>query len=133
MMMEMTISPEQFGKDHWSTLAFVETRCVDDNGVLDKDRMRCNLNRHRGLAGKTQQGSGLMDWKMNWCTCLKDGTPLPEHDDWDCLIDLAKAGYVEIIDIDAGTVRLTEQGWTIAHQLRRFIAQKGSYKAFRIG
>lgn len=38
-----------WGRDHWSTLAFIETLCVDHHGGLsDKHRrnMRCNPERH---------------------------------------------------------------------------------------
>jgi len=129
-MMQDTVSVEAFGKDHWSTLAFVETRCVDDGGIVDKERMRCNTSRHAALLGRIQQRS-TSKWDEKWGTILSDGTVLPEHDDWDCLIDLAKAGYVEIVDIDEGNVHLTDQGWQVAHQLRRFIAEGGTYKAFR--
>lgn len=124
------ISIEQFGKDHWSTLAFVETRCVDYKGVLDKDKMRCNLNKHATFAGPRQQNSLIMNWQESWGTCLKDGTILSEHDDWDCLIDLAKANLVEIIDIDEGNICLTEAGRNVTHQLRVFKMQGGKYGLF---
>ena len=38
----------QFGKDHWSTFAYIETRCVDRKGRLEKRNMRCDVDRHPG-------------------------------------------------------------------------------------
>lgn len=124
-MIEAPVYTEQFSKDHWSTLAFVETRCVDDGGKLDKARMRCNLERHATFADMNH----VRNWSVKYGTILKDGTVLPDHDDWDCLIDLAKEGYIHIIDIDDGTVELTDKGWMVAHQLRRHITH-GNYKDF---
>lgn len=45
----MTISIEQFGKDHWSVLAYIEDRCVNGKsglGTLQRNRMRCNKEKH---------------------------------------------------------------------------------------
>lgn len=131
----MAIAPvvpvEHFGKDHWSTLAFVETRCVDYKGVLDKDRMRCNLNRHAAFAGPVQRRSLIMDWQETWGTRLNDGSVLPEHDDWDCLIDLTKAGYIEIIDIDDATVKMTPTGLDVVQRLRIYRTGTGRYTGFQ--
>jgi len=130
MITQDTINVEQFSKDHWSTLVFVETRCVDNKGILDKDRMRCNMNRHAALRGQQRSSNHKWDGEKLG-TILSDGTVLSEHDDWDCLIDMAKVGFVAIIDIDLGIVSLTDRGWKFAHQLRRFIAEGGKYRDFR--
>jgi hypothetical protein len=127
MALEPAVPVTQFSKDHWSTLAFVETRCVDDRGRLDKTRMRCNSTRHAAFADRTHT---TREWTGEYGTLLKDGTKLPDHDDWDCLIDLARAGLLDIITIDDGLVALTERGWAIAHQLRRHLAAGGNCKGF---
>lgn len=131
----MTVAPitsvELFGKDHWSTLAFVETRCVDYKGVLDQDKMRCNLNRHAAFAGPVQRRSLIMQWQENWGTRLSDGTMLSDHDDWDCLIDLAKVGYIEIIDIDSAVVKMTPAGLEVVQKLRIYRTETGRYTDFR--
>jgi len=41
----------EWSKDHFSLLAYVETCCVDGQGILDHDRMRTNIPRHPGMAG----------------------------------------------------------------------------------
>src|SRR5260221_2484796 len=97
-----------FSRDHWSTLVFVETRCVDYKGILDKDKMRCNVNRHAASAGPHQQQSFLMKSEPKNGTRLSTGVVLPDHDDWDCLIDLAKAGLITILDIDERAVAMTD-------------------------
>lgn len=42
---------EMWGKDHWSTFGYIETRCVDHDGVPDREHMRCDTDLHPGLAG----------------------------------------------------------------------------------
>ena len=37
---------EQWGRDHYSTLLYVEACAVDAKGRLEHDRMRCNRSRH---------------------------------------------------------------------------------------
>lgn len=124
---------EQFAKDHWSLLAFVETRCVDFKGQLDYDRLRCNRDTHSAqfLLRKYPTSTVAGTWKHEWGTRLKDGTVVPEHDDWDCLDDLEAAGLVETLSYIKSNVRLTERGLHVAQQLRVFKAQGGQYKDFQ--
>jgi len=116
----MGIPIEEFGKDHWSTFAFLEARCVDDKGVIAIEKMRCDTDRHPGLA---HMGSG-----RKYPTILRGGKELPDHDDWDCVDDLEAAGLVE----QTGTglnprVKLTELGWAVSVRLR---AHKAADKRF---
>jgi hypothetical protein len=71
-----------------------------------------------------------MDWQETWGTRLNDGSVLPEHDDWDCLIDLTKAGYIEIIDIDDATVKMTPTGLDVVQRLRIYRTGTGRYTGF---
>ena len=94
---------EQFGKDHWSLLLYLETTVVDETGVPDRRRMRSDGDKY-----PTKLASGLFQ---------------PGHNDWDCLNDLETAGYI----VNTGTgmqpvVELTDIGWTRSHQLRRRLA-----------
>jgi hypothetical protein len=95
-----------FGTDHWSTFAYVETRTVDHNGLLNHDQMRCHANRHPAmLAAKTPvsppggDGSRYPTRTKASPTVGADGTygvtEVPEHDDYDCLDDLIAAGLLE--------------------------------------
>lgn len=96
------IAPERFGKDHYSTLLYVETCAVDCGGKLDHDRMRCDLSRHPVLAaaGRTAAVFGKPDGRA-YPTQLRpvDGQPavVAGHDDYDCLDDLVAAGWLTVL------------------------------------
>lgn len=110
---------ELFGKDHWSTLLFIEHVIVDESGKLkDSDRR-------------------MRVWKYgedkNYPTRLNDGTEVEKHDDWDCLYDLIEAGIVE--HHDDGKLNLTDRGWKIAGKLRRWKSEgKGiaNFKSYEV-
>ncbi len=107
----MTIEPARWGKDHWSTLAYVETCCVDRSGWLDGDRMRVHVRRHRSFVGHRQQMLGPA-LHAEYPTILRGGDELPKHDDWDCLADLCVAGLVEILEEKVDGDRDSVVGWT---------------------
>jgi len=70
----MTAKPvamSEWGKDHWSTLAYLETCVVDNHGYLDNRRLRGADERYP--------------------TRLREGT-LADHSDYDCLSDFVAAG-----------------------------------------
>lgn len=118
--------PSQFGKDHWSLMAYLEIRCVDHRGEIDRKHLRCNIDRHPMLAwapyGEPQA------WKSEYGTRLAGyfmggdkrdtAKQLPGHDDWDCLDDLADNGFVEIISLVNGLITITPKGNKVAAQLR---------------
>lgn len=84
---ETTAIPiDRFGRDHWSALLYIETRCTDHRGVLYKPHMRCNQARHPFLAHEIDGTSP---------TRLANGELLHDHDDWDCADDLVGAGLIE--------------------------------------
>lgn len=127
---KLAIPIEQWGKDHWSTLSYVETVAVDYQGQLSADRMRCNINTHpiQEAMRKHRFSSTQRQWQTSWGTVLKNGTMLPEHDDWDCLSDLYHAGLV--LHPSNEVVTLTERGWELARELRTWKAQGGRYSDF---
>lgn len=92
---------EQFGSDHWSTFAYVETRAVDHHGILDHDRMRCDADRHPILAtaGRVNSARGLTS-RQKYPTRLRSTAEAPvelaDHDDYDCLDDLVAAGLLTV-------------------------------------
>jgi hypothetical protein len=141
-------SVDLFGKDHWSMLAYVETCCVDgDNGHgrLHLSRVRCNPRRHPLMASAAV---GDVRWKLSYSTRLRgffefDGRSDPEkaiaaglmladHDDWDCLEDLQSAGYVEIVSMANGAVRMTGPGLVVAAQLRAHKCSGQQYATFSL-
>ncbi len=100
-----------WGKDHWSVLAYVET-CAVEQQTLDRRRLRINPKRHPLLAH--------ISWdNRDYPTMLGRGATLGNHDDWDCIEDLEEAGLVNILSAVNTAVTMTELGTEIAHALRR--------------
>lgn len=104
---ETPVEVARFGKDHWSTFAYVETRIMDYKGVLDHDHMRCDEDRHMFMAGAGKRaqmfGGGLSTKK--YPTRLKKATRVSgvweveekfDHDDYDCLLDAIGVGLLEV-------------------------------------
>ncbi len=118
-----------FGRDHWSTLAYVETCCVDDRGILDKRRMRCNPTSHPAFVH-----SG--GWETRYSTRLK-GHSIEQavlrrgHDDWDCVADFETAGLLTNEGTGINPVyALTRLGSSICAALRAHKAGGGSFSTF---
>jgi len=96
----------RWGKDHWSTFAYVETRWVDHRGMLGHDHMRCDADRHHAFYGAKRRALTPDLAARHYPTRLKterpaaDGTwgsvDLPGHDDYDCLGDAIAEGLIEV-------------------------------------
>lgn len=102
---------ERWGKDHWSALAYIETRVTDHGGRLDHRHMRDD-----GEAYPTRLANG----------------ELRGHDDYECLNDMEVAGLV--VARDTGTfpvASLTALGWAIAGRLREHRGRGRPYRDFR--
>jgi hypothetical protein len=134
------ITIEDFGKDHWSLFAYVETRCVDNAGSLDKAHLR--IKNEECKAGDSRMFTPR-GWKQEWGTRLSgfflDGDKrdktrqLPDHDDLDCLEDLEDAGLIK--NIGSGMFpaeKLTKHGREIASKLREHKAEGKNYCDFKI-
>ena len=129
---------EDWGKDHWSTFAYVET-CVVDQQPLDRDRLRCNVKVRPHLVGPTVNRFGNAKWQNDYGSRLKGfftkGEPdktrqLPKHDDWDCLEDFEEAGLIEFVSVINAIVLLTEKGIAVAALLRKHKALGGNFANF---
>jgi len=134
------IPVERWGKDHWSTLAFIEVLCVDYKGLLsDKHRrsLRCNPKTHPASG----YWLGKPRWEKSYGTRLKgfytdNGKPRPQlqlqsHDDWDCIEDMEAAGVLENNGSAINPMfKLTEQGLRYCAALRRFKANGGTFAKF---
>lgn len=142
----MSTPVAKYGKDHWSLLAYVENCCVNGQegiGEIDRRRVRCNPNTRPMLAGVQNP-----QWKLNYSTRLADlfdfedrtdpekaiaaGLQLRDHDDWDCLEDLEAAGYVEVLSLVNGFVKMTENGCGVTAKLRAHKAAGGQFAGFRL-
>ncbi len=116
-----------FGKDHWSTFAYVETRIVDYGGVPDRRHMRCHGDRHPLLALPEQDGRG-------YPTILRGGAELAHHDDWDCLDDLEREGLLRNVGSGVNPrYELTDSGREVAARLRAHKAAGGNFATFEPG
>jgi hypothetical protein len=115
---------EKFGRDHWSTLLYIETRVVDHRGVLDNRNMRCNpKGRHPHFAH--------IPWEKDYPTRLAGGATRSKHDDWDCVEDLIAAGFLEWNGTGANPVfALTDEGWRVVSALRRHRAEGAGVATF---
>lgn len=125
-----SVPVEQWGKDHWSTFAYLETRAVDYKGVINHEHMRCDSDRHPGLANSANRLGG----GKKYPTRLKNGAEKSDHDDWDCFEDLISVGLVTW----EGTgmlpiVAFTDKGRVLAGRLRAFKAEGGNFAEFSPG
>jgi hypothetical protein len=120
----------QWGRDHWSTFAYLECRAVENMGVIDRERMRCDPKRHPGLANSANRSfAGKV-----YPTILKDGSEKHDHDDWDCFEDLIEMGFVtwEGSGIHP-VVKFTDKGFLMAASLRTHQANGGNFRNFEPG
>lgn len=113
----------KFGKDHWSTFCYVETRCVDYKGKIDNNHMRTDEDRHP----KLNNGS-----HGKYPTILHSGEKLENHDDWDCLDDLAKHGFLTYMCIDRIAIcSMTDLGHEVIVALRKHKCMGGTFSNFK--
>lgn len=140
----------QFGKDHWSTLAYAETCLVDKGGfqVGFDPRMRQGRAHFRVMsqecpAPKQNPNGSSMGVVMQpeHATRVKGGV-IEGHDDWHCVQDMVNAGLMGIKrgdglviplpdEVDAGTfLHLTPLGQRVVGQLRAWKAFGGNFGDF---
>lgn len=133
-----SVPQEQWGKDHWSTLAYLECRAVNNEGTIKNANMRCNARRHRPFANIGPDGRLVQG---DYPTRLANGETKADHDDWDCAFDLADAGYirlwwtdpvehVEMFGYAQARVEFTGEGLYLAHALRAHKAGGGTMATF---
>uniref|UniRef100_UPI003F493824 hypothetical protein n=1 Tax=Nonomuraea sp. CA-251285 TaxID=3240002 RepID=UPI003F493824 len=99
-----SVPVDQWGQDHWSTFAYIETRTVDYKGFIGHDQMRCSVALHGSLYdlknpyGRSPDGARYKTRLKH--ERLPDGTwsaaSLPSHDDYSCLDDCLAAGLLEV-------------------------------------
>ena len=125
-----SVAIENWSKDHLSLILYVESRCVDNNGVLDMDNLRVNTTTHPLIGGNPYRRREK--WTENKGTLLNTGERLSDHDDIDCLDDLDEAGVIEIISLVNGFVRMTKKGNALAAKIREFKTEGGQYIDFEV-
>ncbi len=119
------IPMSEWGKDHYSTLGYIECRVVDHNGYPDKRHMRCDPSAHLLL---THEGSSHGSPSP---TRLAGGKTVAGHDDWSCVDDMEAAGLLENIGTGANPrFKLTDAGMMVCNALRNHKASGGSHGDF---
>lgn len=114
-MSDSPVIPERWGRDHFSTFAYLGS-VVHDNargGSPDPRRMRCRPGNPL-MHPQNARVSGDKEYP----TRLRGGVLLRDHDDYDCADDIVAAGLLE--DIGTGAqrrYRMTEAGLRAWHYL----------------
>jgi hypothetical protein len=117
---------KEFGKQHWSLLAYIETQVVDRSFPIDHRRMSCN-EKKRGISNGAPFG-----WDNKYSTENNKGEQLIlGHDDIDCFEELESEGYIK----NQGTLlnmypSITDKGWRACAELRKFKGNGGNYIDF---
>lgn len=123
---------KNWGKDHWSMLAYLETLAVEHEGIAQPDpsRMRTNRKTHAGTGGGITPYGSEMDASEKYPTKLKKGE-LKGHDDWDCAEDLAEAGFLESIGSGVNPAyTFTDKGRLVTSKLREHKMSGGVFHNF---
>lgn len=132
-----------FAKDHFSLLLLIESLQFESKDGIAKINiatMRCNPTSH------PLHHVNRFPWKDSWGTKLKGFSDfsqkhdiycaeknnlfLSQHDDWDCLEDLEKAGLLEIVSFMNGYAMLTQKGIHLALSLRQHKLNGGTLNNF---
>jgi hypothetical protein len=137
-MIEVKI--EDYCKDHWSLLGFIESRVEAYNvgpntGRLDLRHMRVNPTLHpqfnNGNGWKPEYGSRLQGYWVEGQPNNPDKLIL-DHDDIHCLEDMERAGLIEWQSSANMFVKLTPYGVEVASRLRRHKLEGKNYSEFKI-
>lgn len=132
----------KWGKDHWSTLAYIETVMVEVQGfqVGFDARMRQKRRTFRVMHEQCPQpkrpsrgGMGI-PMEPKYGSRLNDGTSLEGHDDWDCVQDMAVEGLftVGVEGVEPGaTLQFSEKGLNLAQALRKHKIGGGVFGNFQ--
>lgn len=132
------IPVEQWGKDHWSLLAYIEYRAVNHKGVLDKRHLRI---KNPMVANATDSPFPAPKWKPEWGTKLRgyflpngeknQSKVLENHDDLDCIEDMEAAGLVENLGTGLHPAsKLTTKGQKFAAALSKHKQEGSTFAQF---
>ncbi len=134
------ISLAEFGRDHWSTLAYLENIMVEYGECqVDLDpRMRTNRKHYRLLAERKHLARHVgTKWRLAQAmrpehgSRISGGRVVTNHDDWDCVEDLIAAGLLMAKSPhNRPTLYLTPLGDRVAAALREHKRRGGTWSAF---
>jgi len=138
------ISMAKWGKDHWSTLAYLETVEVECGGfqVGFDGRMRQGRRNFRVMSqecpkpkrpSKCPRPQDAEPMGREDGTRLNDGTVVEGHDDWYCVQDIAMESLFTtgVDSVEPGSIlHLSKRGWDVVNALRKHKAGGGNYASF---
>ncbi len=103
------IPADLFSSDHWTTFLYVEERAVNHHGLLNHNQLRCHKLRHPVFYSYKVHAASPHADGARYPTRIKDPSTSPparvevaDHDDYDCLTDLAAAGLVTVAMPEVG-------------------------------
>ena len=131
---------ERWGKDHWSTLLYLESRAVNQRGRIEHEKMRTS-RRNRRLAGSVHGVANVMspdEYPTRLAPVQAERAKFDViyltggHDDWECLQDFADADLLTFeVNEDHPefplpvTYALTPAGYQAAAEARKRRAETG--------
>ena len=135
----------KWGKDHWSTLAYIDTVITDYVyfPIIKNDRMRTTKNNliilhNNGIYKKEKfirDGSYIKSEVevKEYPTRLNDGTEIKDHDDFSCIVDFAKEGLLnkdeKHITVDS-KIKLSKLGRDVINKLREHKSKGKNFADF---
>jgi hypothetical protein len=131
---DLHVPMSHWGKDHWSTLGYVEHVDRTHRGKIDNAKMRCNERLHARFAQSSVPGQSVSG--RGYPTRLRDDVEIEPHDDWSCLEDMAAHGIVHLFFVENGTTSykarafLTEKGRVLANQLNTHKGRGKTWETF---
>lgn len=96
MTSSIEIPLTSFGQDHWSTFTYLKTRAVDHCGRLNPDNLRIDRTRHEHMIGRRKAAFGGGPCGSKYPTRIAGNVEVKGHDDWDCLLDIERAGLIVV-------------------------------------
>lgn len=138
------VKESQWSKDHWSLLAYIEHVMVECGGFevgldahLRQNRVHWRVLWEQCPHPKRTYGKSpaarSMAMEPEHGTRLRGGTVLLDHDDWDCVQDLAHEGYFTCgaNAVQPGAVlHLSAKGASVVARLRQHKSAGGGFGTF---
>ncbi len=123
------IERSRWGKDHWTTFAYLCQCVIDHGGILDADKMRTDRDIHPVEYSAKRHQSMLIEG-ARYPTRLNDGESIVGHDDWSCVKDFIEDGLVTRIFLENHKLdrfELTDEGWLLWFEFQMHIANNRAW------